>query len=285
MGSKHCIMKNTFSEKFNRLQDILASYKTVAVAFSGGVDSTFLLKTAHGRLGQGAVAVTVDSPLIAPDEIQTARSFTATEGIPHEIIYVDIFKNEAVIANPPDRCYHCKLDVFRAIAAFASSRGIARIAEGSNADDRDDYRPGFRAITELSVRSPLMEAGFTKKDIREASRAMGLAAWDKPANPCLATRIPCGTAITKEMLDAVYRAEEYLHGLGIRDVRVRHHGSVARIEVPRDQQDIILREPAASAIANVFKRLGFAHIALDIEGYRRGSMNKPASGGRDDGQG
>ena len=198
---------------------------------------------------------------------------------------MDIFKNSAVIANPPDRCYHCKLDVFRAIAAFASSKGISRVAEGSNLDDRDDYRPGIPGHRELSVLSPLMEAGFTKDDIREASRAMGLAAWDRPANPCLATRIPCGTAITREMLEAVYRAEEYLHGLGLRDVRVRHHGSIARIEVPRDQQDIILREPAAAAIAAAFKRLGFAHIALDIEGYRRGSMNEPTAKERDDGQG
>lgn len=278
-------METSINNKITALHRILDSCGSVAVAFSGGVDSAFLLKTAHDRLGQGAVAVTVDSPLIAPDEIEAARAFTASEGIPHEIIFVDIFKNSAVIANPPDRCYHCKLDVFRAIAAFAASKGISHIAEGSNADDREDYRPGFRAITELSVLSPLMEAGFTKDDIREASRALGLAAWDKPANPCLATRIPCGTAITRDMLDAVYRAEEYLHGLGLRDVRVRHHGSIARIEVPRDQQDILLKEPNAAAIAGVFKRLGFAHIALDIEGYRRGSMNEPASGGRGDGQG
>lgn len=278
-------MYNNLKSKIDALHRILDSLGTVAVAFSGGVDSAFLLKTAHDRLGQGAVAVTVDSPLIAPDEIEAARAFTASEGIPHEIIYVDIFKNGAVIANPPDRCYHCKLDVFRAIAAFATSKGISHIAEGSNADDRKDYRPGFRAITELSVLSPLMEAGFTKDDIREASRAQGLAAWDKPANPCLATRIPCGTAITMDMLDAVYRAEEYLHGLGLRDVRVRHHGSIARIEVPSDQQDIILKEPNAAAIAGVFKRLGFAHIALDIEGYRRGSMNEPTAMEKGNGQG
>ncbi|HNW27363.1 MAG TPA: ATP-dependent sacrificial sulfur transferase LarE [Spirochaetota bacterium] len=278
-------MNNSLQKKLDALYSIIDSLGTVAVAFSGGVDSAFLLKTAHDRLGRGAVAVTVDSPLIAPDEIEAARSFTASEGISHEIIFVDIFKNGAVIANPPDRCYHCKIDVFRAIAAYASSQGISHIAEGSNLDDRDDYRPGFRAIRELSVLSPLMDAGFAKDDVRNASRSMGLAAWDKPANPCLATRIPCGTAITKEMLETVYRAEEYLHGLGIRDVRVRHHGSVARIEAPREEQDIILQGPNAAAIADAFKRLGFAHIALDIEGYRRGSMNEPASRGKGDGQG
>ncbi len=276
-------MNKILQKKIDALHRIIDSLGSVAVAFSGGVDSTFLLKTAHNLLGKGVIAVTVNSLFIAPDEIDGARNFTTEEGISHEIIGVDIFNNSAVIANSPDRCYLCKLDVFRAIIAFASSRGIPHVAEGSNLDDRDDYRPGSRAIRELTVLSPLMEAGLTKENIREASRAMGLAVWDKPANPCLATRIPCGTAITKEILETINCAEEYLHGLGIRDVRVRHHGPIARIEAPRDEQDIILKESAV--IAEAFKRLGFTHIALDIEGYRRGSMNEPTAKGSDNGQG
>jgi pyridinium-3,5-biscarboxylic acid mononucleotide sulfurtransferase len=278
-------MNDSLQKKLDALHRIIDPLGSVAVAFSGGVDSTFLLKKAGDRLGSGVIAVTVNSPLIAPDEIEETRTFTSAEGIRHEIITVDLFKNKTVIANPPDRCYHCKLEVFRAIAAFASSKGIHHVAEGSNLDDRDDYRPGFRAIAELSILSPLMEAGLTKVDIREASRAMGLAAWDKPANPCLATRIPCGTPITGEMLNAIYLAEQYLHGLGLRDVRVRHHGSIARIEVPGEDRDIILNKQNAPAIAEAFKRLGFTHIALDIEGYRRGSMNEMTATGRGNGQG
>ncbi len=276
-------MDTILEEKITLLHRILDAYGSLAVAFSGGVDSSFLLKTARDRLGENVTAVTVRSPLIPPEEIEETRNVTAIEKISHEIIVLDIFKNDRVIANPPDRCYHCKLDLFRAIIAFALSRGISHVAEGSNLDDRDDYRPGARAIVELSVQTPLMEAGFTKNDIREASRAMGLGLWDKPASPCLATRIPCGTAITAERLDAVYRAEMFLHGLGLRDVRVRHHGTIARIEAPMEDRDIILNN--SPAIAAALKRLGFAHIALDIEGYRRGSMNESTEKGRIDGQG
>lgn len=276
-------METSINTKITKLNKILDSYGSLTVAFSGGVDSAFLLKTAHGRLENRVIAVTVRSPLIPPEEIEEARSFTARENISHEIITVDIFKNDTVIANPPDRCYHCKLDIFRAIIAYASSRGFNHVAEGSNLDDRDDYRPGARAIAELSVLTPLMEAGLTKNDIREASRVMGLETWDKPASPCLATRIPCGTAITAVRLDAVYRAELFLHGLGLRDVRVRHHGAIARIEAPPEGRETILNN--APAVATALKRLGFAHIALDIEGYRRGTMNESTGKGRSDGQG
>ncbi len=279
------MMETALNKKISILHRILDSCGSLAVAFSGGVDSTFLLKTAHERLGPNVTAVTADSPLIPPDEIEGACAFTAAEGIRHEVISIDILNNDSVTANPPDRCYHCKLDVFRAIVGYASSEGILHVAEGSNLDDRDDFRPGSRAIAELSILSPLMEAGLTKNDIRDASRAMGLAAWDKPANPCLATRIPCGTPITGEMLETIYRAEQYLHGLGIRHVRVRHHGTLARIEVTREDMEIILDEPAAADIAGTFKGLGFAHIALDIEGYRMGSMNEPATKEKADGQG
>ena len=267
-------MDSRIKNKLTRLQDIIDSLGKLAIAFSGGVDSSFLLKVAHDRLGGNAIAVTVNSQLIAPDEIAAARAFTAEQKINHVILTVDIFKNNDVIANPPNRCYHCKLDVFSSIREFAASKGIAHVADGSNHGDRDDNRPGMRAIHELKVRSPLMEAGLTKDEIRDAARDMGLSVWDKPANPCLATRIPCGTAITKEMLETIYHAEQYLHELGFRSVRVRHHGSLARIEVPADERRLFLDGTLSMKVAERFKSLGFIYIALDIEGYRMGSMNE-----------
>ena len=278
-------MENLIKHKLENLNAIIDSLGTVAVAFSGGVDSTFLLKTAHSRLGRGVIAVTASTPLIPPDEIEAARAFTKAEGISHEILSINIFTNTAVIANPPDRCYHCKLDVFRAIIEFAASQGIGTVADGSNFDDRSDYRPGARAVVELGVRSPLMEAGLTKQEIREASREIGIAAWDKPANPCLATRIPCGTAITKEKLEAVYRAEQHLHGIGLRNVRVRHHGAIARIEAPRESLAFIIEKEVSAGIARAFKTIGFTYITLDIEGYRMGSMNEPMGKENNNGQG
>jgi uncharacterized protein len=267
-------MNNHLQQKLSKLDDIIDSLGKLAIAFSGGVDSSFLLKAAHDRLGSAVTAVTVNSQLIAPDEIAAARAFAAEEKINHVILSKDIFKNDDVIANPPNRCYHCKLDVFSTIWEFAASKGINHIADGSNHDDRDDNRPGMRAIHELKVRSPLMEAGLTKDEIRAAARERGLAVWDKPANPCLATRIPCGTAITKEMLETIYLAEQYLHELGFRSLRVRHHGNLARIEVPADDRKLFLDGELSMKIAEKLKSLGFIHITLDIEGYRMGSMNE-----------
>jgi pyridinium-3,5-biscarboxylic acid mononucleotide sulfurtransferase len=278
-------MDNGTAKKINILNGIIDSLGAVAVAFSGGVDSTFLLKVAHERLGGKVTAVTIDSLLIPPDEIAGAREFTAAEKINHVILKVDIFANQGILSNPPDRCYLCKLDVFGRIKEFAASKNIPFVAEGTNHDDRDDFRPGMRAVGELSIRSPLMEAGLTKEEIRKASRNRGLATWDRPANPCLATRIPHGTIISKKILDAVYRAERYLHGLGIRDVRVRYHGTLARIETPRDSLKLLFDEGNSTEIAGFFKSLGFVHITVDIEGYRRGSMNDPQFKENIDGQG
>ncbi len=278
-------MDDRLTHKIAKLDEIIASLGRAAVAFSGGVDSAFLLKFAHDRLGDGAIAVTADVPFVTAEEIELTRSFARAEGIEHALLPIDLFMDSAVIANPPDRCYHCKLAIFRAIREFASSKGISHVIEGSNRDDRDDYRPGMRALNELGVRSPLMEAGLTKDEIRTASRDSGLAGWDRPANPCLATRIPHGVAITVTMLDAVCRAERYLRGLGFREVRVRHHGNLARIEAPRDECALFFTGDRAGAIAAHLKTCGFTYITLDIEGYRRGSMNIPAGGEEADGQG
>lgn len=278
-------MDDRIRNKLLTLDGIIASLGRVAVAFSGGVDSAFLMKYAHDRLGSGAVAVTADSPLVTSEEIETTRSFAAAEHIEHAILPIDLLRNDAVISNPPDRCYHCKLAIFRAILEFAAARGIPHVIEGSNRDDRDDYRPGMRALAELGVRSPLMEAGLTKDEIRRTSRDSGLAGWDRPASPCLATRVPHGVRITGEMLDAIGRAERYLRELGFRDVRVRHHGDLARIEVPSDERTRLLDEVRAAGIAEYFKSCGFTYITLDIEGYRRGSMNIQTGGNKEDGQG
>jgi pyridinium-3,5-biscarboxylic acid mononucleotide sulfurtransferase len=272
-------------EKLANLIRILASLEKVAVAYSGGVDSTVLLKIAHDRVGDNVTAVTVQSPLLPPDEVEAAAAYAAAEKVRHVILTVDPFGNERLIANPPDRCYLCKLDVFRAIAGYAASAGIPHVAEGSHHDDSAEDRPGMRALAELGILSPLREAGLTKEDIRAAARERGVPVWDKPANPCLATRIPTGTPITREKLNTISRAERFLHDLGIDDVRVRHHGDIARIEVPRHRMPFILDSAVSARIADALKSLGFRYIALDIEGYRMGSMNQPAGRGERDGQG
>ena len=272
-------------EKIDTLIRAIDSFERVAVAFSGGVDSAFLLKVARDRLGDRVVAVTVSSPLLSPGEVEEAASYAASEKARHVILAVDPFANKRLIANTPDRCYVCKLDVFRAIAAFAASEGISVVAEGSHAEDSAEDRPGMRALAELGIISPLREAGLTKDEIRRAAKERGVTAWDRPANPCLATRIPAGTPITRERLETIDRAERFLRGLGLTDVRVRHHGDIARIEVPRERMKDLLDPAVAGLIAATLKSLGFRHIALDIEGYRRGSMNEPHEKGGHDGQG
>jgi pyridinium-3,5-biscarboxylic acid mononucleotide sulfurtransferase len=272
-------------EKIATLNSIIESIGSAAIAYSGGVDSAFLLKCAHDLLGDRVIAVTVSSPLLSSGEIEEAAAYASAEGARHVIVPADPFGNERLMANPPERCYLCKLDIFRTIMAYAASASLPRVVEGSHADDRADDRPGMRALAELDIRSPLREAGLTKDEIRRAAKERGVPAWDRPANPCLATRIPTGTPITRERLDAIDRAERVLHDLGLRDVRVRHHGDIARIEVPRESMALFLDGAVSARIAAALKSLGFRHIALDIEGYRSGSMNEPSGKGEHHGQG
>ena len=248
--------------------------RSVAVAFSAGVDSTFLLRVAHDELGDRAVAVTVRSPLIPRQELDDAEAFCRQEGIRHETIDFDALSAPAVVANPPDRCYHCKKEVFGLISEFARVNGLAAVAEGSNTDDDGDFRPGRRAIKELGVRSPLHEAGLSKAEIRALSRDMGLPTWDKPSFACLASRFPYGERITAAGLERVERAERWLRdaGLGLAQLRVRAHGDLARIEVPPG--DIPRLAGRADEIAAAFKGFGFAYSALDLRGYRTGSLNE-----------
>ena len=262
------------TEKLAHLKVALRDMGSVAVAFSAGVDSTFLLRVAHEELGDRAMAVTVRSPLIPPHELDDAAAFCRQEGIRHEVIDFDALSAPAVVANPPDRCYHCKKEVFGLILAFARANGLAAVAEGSNTDDDGDFRPGRRAIRELGVRSPLHEAGLSKAEIRALSREMGLSTWDKPSFACLASRFPYGERITAGALERVERAEQWLLDarLGLKQLRVRSHGDLARIEVP--PEDIQRLAARAAEIAAALKELGFSYVALDLRGYRTGSMNE-----------
>lgn len=264
----------TIDEKHQKLRDIIAGCGMLAVAFSGGVDSSFLLKTAYDVLGDRVLALTADSVFIPRAEIQSAEDFCRRYGIRQKLISIDVLSVFGVKENPPDRCYLCKRGIFERMIEVAAKEGISVIAEGSNLDDMSDYRPGMRAICELSVRSPLKEAGLNKAEIRELSRRMGLDTWDKPSMACLASRVPYGETLSKEKLQRVEQAEQLLHGLGIIQCRVRCHGSLARIEVPPEDFNRILDGSARQTIVDSFRQFGFSYVSLDIKGFRSGSMNE-----------
>ena len=259
--------------KAKRLRASLREIGSAAVAFSSGVDSTFLLKVAHEELGDRAVAVTVRSSTFPKRELDEAVAFCRAEGIRHKIIDTNELDIPGFSENPPDRCYLCKKSIFGEIMAFALANGFAAVLEGSNMDDDGDYRPGRRAIRELGVRSPLHEAGLTKEEIRVLSREMGLPTWSKPSFACLASRFPYGERLTVAALERVERAERWLREeLGLTQLRVRSHGDLARIEVP--PAEIPRLAARAAEIAAAFKGLGFAYVTLDLQGYRTGSLNE-----------
>ena len=268
------VNENDIEAKLERLRALLRETGGIAVAFSSGVDSTFLLKVAHEELGENVVAVTARSHSFPKRELDEAAAFCAREGVRHEIIDSEELDIPGFVANPPDRCYHCKKALFGKLIAFAQANGLAAVLEGSNMDDDGDYRPGRRAIRELGIRSPLHDAGLTKAEIRVLSKRMGLPTADKPSFACLASRFPYGEHITAAGLERVERAEQWLMdaGLGLAQLRVRSHGDMARIEVP--PADIPRLATRAEEIAAALKSFGFAYVALDLQGYRTGSLNE-----------
>lgn len=266
--------------KAEKLETIIRARPKALVAFSGGVDSTLLLKVCRDVLGPANVtAVTGVSRTYTPEEKRAARRAARELGVRHVLIETDEISCAAFAANPADRCYHCKRELFGRIAGLARTLGIDAFYDASNIDDLADYRPGRRATEEFGVVSPLLQAGFTKKDVRTLSKRLGLSSWDKPANPCLASRIPYGTPITVETLEKVQAGEKYLHGLGFPVVRLRHHGELARIEVPPADFARILRPATARRIARRMRSLGYLWTALDVEGYRMGSLNRAVESG------
>ena len=261
--------------KLDALRSALRDFGSAAVAFSAGVDSTFLLRVAHEALGDRVVAVTARSRSFPAREIDEAAAFCLAEGVRHVILDSEELDVPGFAENPPDRCYHCKKALFGKMLDFARENGLAAVLEGSNLDDDGDYRPGRRAIRELGVRCPLHDAGLTKAEIRALSREMGLATADKPSFACLASRFPYGERITAEGLDRVGRAEDWLRGAfpGLAQLRVRcHGGTVARIEVAAT--DIPRLAARAADISAALRAMGFAYVSLDLQGYRTGSLNE-----------
>lgn len=265
-------MKN-INIKLEKLKKYIKSLGSVAVAFSSGVDSTFLLKTAHDVLGDNAVAITLNASTFPRQEIENAKAFCKKEGIRHFLCEFNPLQIERFTDNPPDRCYICKKEIFSQIMELAKENGITNVVEGSNMDDNGDYRPGLKAIKELKVLSPLQIAGLTKTEIRELSKEMGLDTWDKPSKACLASRFAYGELIVAEKLAMVEQAEQVLIDLNYMQSRVRIHGDIARIEILPEQIEEFIQYHKD----NVYKKLkeiGFLYVTLDLEGYRTGSMNE-----------
>jgi uncharacterized protein len=264
-------------KKQSKLEETLRGYEAVLVAFSGGVDSAYLAFIAHRVLGQRALAVTADSPSLASFQREDVIQFVSHHQLHHEFIFTEEMANPEYVANPANRCFFCKEELFTRLTSMAKERGYKKVVYGVNLDDLGDYRPGQQAALQMGVEAPLVEARLTKADIRELSRRLNLETWDHPASACLSSRIPYGMMVTMEKLSAIDRGEQGLHKLGFHQVRVRHHGELARIEIAPEEMARALHPQMARQFAQLFKSLGFKYVTLDLEGYRQGALNEVLS--------
>jgi len=268
-------MSSELETKAKELKEIFQSMKKVVVAFSGGVDSTLLLKVAHDSLGdENVIAVTALSPLYPERELIGVKKLIQTLGARHRLIQSNELEIPGFSKNPPNRCYYCKRKLFEELLELAKEESILFVVEGSTLDDDKDHRPGRMAVQELGIRSPLREAGFTKGQVRELSRVLGLPTWDKPSFACLASRFPYEEEITEEGLKMVDAAEDYLFGLGFKQVRVRHYRNLARIEVLKEEMARLMNGSLREEVVNHLKKIGYQYVTLDLQGFRSGSMNE-----------
>jgi uncharacterized protein len=265
-------MQELILDKLENLRKILKDMKSVVIAYSGGVDSTFLLKVAKDILGDKVLTITATSSTYPKSELKETKSFTKKIGVKHIIIHSNEMKNKNFTENTPNRCYYCKIELFSKIKEIAKENQIINVIEATNFDDLNDYRPGIKALEKLDIRSPLIESKLTKEEIRSLSKEMNLETWDKLALACLASRIPYGCEITEEKLNQIEKAESVLKKVGINQVRVRHHNQIARIEINKSEFPLLLKN--SNKVIDEFKNLGFTYITLDLEGYRIGSLNE-----------
>ncbi|MCX6006914.1 MAG: ATP-dependent sacrificial sulfur transferase LarE [Chloroflexi bacterium] len=274
MLSQILTVKSDFADKLAHLHEMLRDMRSAVIAFSGGADSTLLSVIASEVLGDNALIIFAESPVVPGEEQEIARRLAKKLKFNYLEIEHDQLTLPDFVCNNKDRCYHCKLDLHKQLNTIASTRGIKWVCEGSNYDDLSDYRPGLKAVAETGVRSPLAESFITKSEIRSLARKMGLDNWDKPASPCLSSRVPYGTPITLDIIDRIEKGEACLKSMGIKQVRLRHHGDVARIEVGEDDIPFFLDNNNRQITVTALKKLGYKYITVDLQGFRSGSLNE-----------